>query len=629
MNFKLLRMLTVSFLLLLTKGMVAQTPVMGSTAGYVLFTSTGAVTNTGISQITGNVGTNTTGGAITGFGNVNGNLQIGNAATLLASNELTLLYTELNTAISTGNHAPLLGNGETLTAGVYAVSGLTTLSDTLNLDAQGDPNAVFIFQVSAPFSSTTSAYVNLLNGALACNVFWKVEGAVSIGSLTTMRGTIVANNDAVDLGAGVTLEGRAFSTTGAITLNGTLAYIPTGCGSPVLSGPAAPVLGSAGCYALFSGNENVTNAGVSYVTGDIGTNVGLTTGFDPLNVNGTIHPIPDGSTSACATDLLVAYNYLNLLPADIELIYPDQFGRGLVLTPHTYLLNAATSFTDSLYLNAAGNPDAVFVMKIYGALSTSTFSKVILINGAQAKNVYWLVNGAVGINDYSIFNGTIVCNNGAVSLTTGVTVNGRALTTNGAFSTAAVVVNGPLGDCSTLPVTWLSFTAEKIAKTSVLLKWSTSNEINNDHFDIQRSSDGINFTDIGSVPAATNSGTVRNYSYTDSKANAGYNYYRIRQVDRDGHAKYSVIVQVTVNRDQWSVFPNPATTRITVRFPEELNNAVFTLIDNTGKKVYSQSRTIVNAGELIDLPLNNLTRGIYLLKINSDKDLRTEKIIVQ
>jgi len=98
-------------------------------------------------------------------------------------------------------------------------------------------------------------------------------------------------------------------------------------------------------------------------------------------------------------------------------------------------------FTDSLYLNAQGNANAVFVIKINGALTTSTYAKVKLINGAQAKNVYWKIEGAVSLNNYSIFKGTIVSNNGALgALNTGVAIDGRLLTTNGALTTTAATV---------------------------------------------------------------------------------------------------------------------------------------------------------------------------------------------
>ncbi|MBN1340996.1 MAG: DUF3494 domain-containing protein, partial [Bacteroidales bacterium] len=431
------------FLLLIPFMSLGQAPNLGTAADFVLFSSVGAVTNSGTSLITGNVGANS--GSITGFGNVNGVMHANDGASAQCAADLLIAYNQLNSAIPTFFPAPLLGNGQILIAGVYSVSGPATLDLELTLDAEGDSTSVFIIQIQGAFSTNANSIITLINGALACNVFWKVEGLVSMATGTTMRGTVVANNAAIDMYTGVTLEGRALSTTGAVSVSGVLAYTPIGCGSPILTGPAPPPLASTICYALFSANGEVTNAGITYVTGDVGTNVGLTTGFDPLLVNGTIHPIPDVSTAQCAADLINVRDYLIILPYDIELLYPAQFGNNLVLTPHTYLLNAATVFTDTLYLNALGNSDAVFVIKIYGALTTSTYSKVILTNGTQPKNVFWLVNGAVSIADYSIFKGTIVCNNGAIDLATGVMLDGRALTTVGFLSTAAITAIMPPG----------------------------------------------------------------------------------------------------------------------------------------------------------------------------------------
>jgi hypothetical protein len=216
----------------------------------------------------------------------------------------------------------------------------------------------------------------------------------------------------------------------------------------VLTGPAAPALASAECYALFSGNGAVSNSGITHVTGDVGTNVGLTTGYDTLLVTGKVHPIPDASTAQCAADLHTVYTYLNTLPVDIQLLYPAQFGGDLTLTPHTYWLNAATVLTGTVYLDAQGVADAVFVFKINGALSTGTYSHIVLINGAQAKNVYWKIEGAASINNYSTFAGTIVCNNGSLNaLNTGVVIDGRAFTTGGSVTTSAITATMPPG-CS-------------------------------------------------------------------------------------------------------------------------------------------------------------------------------------
>lgn len=251
------------------------------------------------------------------------------------------------------------------------------------------------------------------------------------------------------------LNGRALTTVGAITVDGVLAYTPIGCGSPYLTGPIAPILGAAECYSIFSTIGAVTNTGITNVIGDVGSNDGSATGYDPLLVEGTIHLIPDPSTAVCASDLFVAYNYINTITPDIELLYPAQFGNSLVLTPHTYIMQGAATFIDTLYLNAQGNADAVFVIQINGALSTSTYSNLVLINGALAKNVYWKVEGAVDINDYSTFCGTIISNNGALgALSSNVTLNGRLLTTNGSLTTAAMTANAPTlpSNCLTIDI---------------------------------------------------------------------------------------------------------------------------------------------------------------------------------
>jgi hypothetical protein len=437
MLYKLLTILTLSCCLLISDESHAQTPALGTAAKFVLFSSHGAVTNTGISHITGNVGTNS--GSSTGFGNVDGGMHDGDGTSAQCSADLLVAYNALNAATPTATPAPLLGNGQTLNAGVYAISSAATLNGSLTLDAQNNPSAVFIIQIHGSFSTNAGSKVKLINGALACNVFWKVEGMVNMATGTSMKGTVIANNAAISMQIGDTLEGRAMSTTGSVTLNGVLAYTPIGCGSPVLTGPAEPVLGSVVCYEIFSSDGAVSNSGITHVTGDVGTNVGQTTGFDPILVNGTIHQIPDASTTQCATDLHKLYTYLDTIPYDIQLMYPAQFGNDLVLTPHTYLLNAATVFTGKVYLNAEGNANAVFIFQMNGALSTSTYSQVILMNGAQAKNVFWKIEGAVSINNYSIFNGNIVCNNGALgAINTGVSLDGRMLTTTGALTTTAI-----------------------------------------------------------------------------------------------------------------------------------------------------------------------------------------------
>ncbi len=440
MKTKILLSITAA-ILLFPKMNFGQAPNLGTASNFALFSTVGAINISGVSQITGDIGTNS--GSTTVFVNVNGNIHDQDGASSQCATDLQLAYNQLTSAVPTFSIAPGLGNGDTLVAGVYYVAAASTLDLNLILNAKGNPNAVFIFQMQAAFSTGPNAKVKLINGALACNVYWGVNGAVGMSAGTTMRGTLIANG-AINMNANDTLEGRALSLSGAVTVDGSMVYTPVGCGSPLLTGPMAPSLASTACYAVFSTDGSVANGDtVTVVTGDIGTNMGLTTNYDTLKVTGKDHLIPDASTAQCASDLTNVSNYLNALTADIQLMYPAQFGNNLVLTPHTYVMNAAVTFTDTLYLNAMGNANAVFVIQVFGAFATSTFSKVILTNGTQAQNVYWEVNGAVSINNYSIFNGTIIANNGAINITKGVILNGRAMSTTGAVQTVADTITIP------------------------------------------------------------------------------------------------------------------------------------------------------------------------------------------
>src|ERR1035437_1171246 len=235
MKIKLLIALSAVFLFLMPVSTFGQSINLGTAADFVLFTTVGAVGNTAISKLTGNVGSNS--GSSTGFGNVNGVMHSSDGATAKCSSDLLIAYNQLDSAVSTFSHAPLLGDGATLVPGVYAIAGNSTLDLNLKLDAKNDPNAVFIFQIGGTFSSNANSGIILLNGAKACNIYWKVGGLVSLASGTSMKGTVIANNAAITINSGATLEGRALSMVGAVNITNVLAYTPIGCGSPTLNGP--------------------------------------------------------------------------------------------------------------------------------------------------------------------------------------------------------------------------------------------------------------------------------------------------------------------------------------------------------------------------------------------------------
>lgn len=442
---KILLLATSVALMCLTSLTHAQAPVLGESASFALFSSDGAVSNVGAPQltlITGNVGTQN--GPNNNFGNVDGVMHNADGTTATATADLIIANNQLAAAIPDYAVSPLLGDGQVLVPGTYAVGGAgeaASLNGTLTLDGGGDENSVFIFKIGGAFDASSGAQVLLTNGALACNVFWRTGavgtgGAVTLATNTEMRGTIVANG-AIFMGVGTSLEGRALAVNGAVTVEDATVTTPLGCGTPMLTGPAAPQLNSVVCYTIFTGNEDVMNSGVSNLVGDVGTNNGVTTGFQDENVEGTIHENPDTSTQQASDDLSTVHTYLTTLPVDIELLYPALFGHDLVLTPHVYLMNAATVLNGTVYLNAQDNVDAVFVIKIVGALTTSVSASVVLQNGAQAKNVFWLIEGATTLNNDVDFKGSLV-NTGGIILNTGVTIAGRVLATTGSITTSAI-----------------------------------------------------------------------------------------------------------------------------------------------------------------------------------------------
>src|ERR1035437_2459654 len=119
MKIKLLNILTGLSLFLIPTINFGQAPALGTTANFVLFSTDGAVSNTGHSQLTGNVGTNN--GSSTAFGNVNGGMHDGDGVSAQCATDLLIAYNLLNGTAPTFFPAPLLGNGQTLIAGVYSI----------------------------------------------------------------------------------------------------------------------------------------------------------------------------------------------------------------------------------------------------------------------------------------------------------------------------------------------------------------------------------------------------------------------------------------------------------------------------------------------------------------------------
>ena len=203
----------------ITSCVLGQSPNLGTSESYALFTATGACTNTGSSTVTGDVGTNV--GAFSGFlpGTVTGQINVANPASTTAATDVTNAYSQLGATTCGAVIGVGLGNGQILTPNVYCIGAATTLNGNLMLDAKGDPNALFIFKIDGALSTGVSSNVILINGASLCNVYWQINGEFDLGINSVFRGTLISNG-AINLLAGSMLFGKGLSIAGAITLNG-------------------------------------------------------------------------------------------------------------------------------------------------------------------------------------------------------------------------------------------------------------------------------------------------------------------------------------------------------------------------------------------------------------------------
>ncbi|HXJ57139.1 MAG TPA: ice-binding family protein, partial [Verrucomicrobiae bacterium] len=197
-----------------------EAPVALGSAGTFAVLAGSTVTSTGGSMVNGDLGVSP-GTAVTGFlpGVVNGAIHAGDAIAAQAQLDLTSAYNDA--AGRTVGAITLAGNlgGQTLTPGLYkSTSSLEISSGDLTLDAQGDANAVFIFQMGSTLTTTAGRQVILSGGAQAANIFWQVGSSATLGTTSVMKGNILALAS-ITLTTGATLEGRALARTAAVTLD--------------------------------------------------------------------------------------------------------------------------------------------------------------------------------------------------------------------------------------------------------------------------------------------------------------------------------------------------------------------------------------------------------------------------
>lgn len=182
----------------------------------------------------------------------------------------------------------------------------------------------------------------------------------------------------------------------------------------------------------------------------------------------------------------------------------------------------------------------------------------------------------------------------------------------------SIVDQGAFESQVMLPIELTDFYAQPFAG-AIQLKWKTATEINNSHFEIEKSPFGHKFEKIG-VVSARNEGAP--YSFADKQPLPGTNYYRLKQIDLDGQYEYSAVIAVDIPRGDISVFPNPIKDFLYIKPPEKEAALSFQLVDLAGQVILSG-----HLPKSERLNLSELKPGIYLLNLQTGAVSKTITIV--
>lgn len=277
-------------------------------------------------------------------------------------------------------------------------------------------------------------------------------------------------------------------------------------------------------------------------------------------------------------------------------------------------------------------------------------------SGYSNGNVYQSAGGTNGTGGANNASGTLASNspsgtsgNDKTAVTFNFSTAGIAIssikiiyTTNSTIPTPLkatdptweYIIIGEISTSSpTLPVELSEFSG-KCYNGTIKLGWITASETNNDHFDIEKSSDGTEFYSIGTVEGNGNSNSILSYSFSDNSGSCTSGcYYRLKQVDYNGDHTYSKIIKVdcSLNDDDnfINIYPNPANDILNIALMDNSADVLgITIYNSMGELVYSTSRNTIKGSNFFTLPTDNLSKGIYTVVLNHTRISKTEKLLI-
>jgi hypothetical protein len=285
------------------------------------------------------------------------------------------------------------------------------------------------------------------------------------------------------------------------------------------------------------------------------------------------------------------------------------------------------AYTDASTNSVVSFPDGASTVAVRKDLNWSVSTGNLLAGGTYELDAAGTGFGSIGsVSDLrlTLINSVV----GTAGINAGTTLNPQINRTGLTFAnlTNTFYVGSINASNTSLPITLISFTAT-VSEKEVELNWSTSNEINNDYFTVQRSKDAVNWESIQQVAGTGTNKNISSYSTIDPSPYAGKSFYRLLQTDLDGKQTYSAVRSVTLGNaaSAIAIYPNPATDQIRISFPSAGPYEV-RLLNSNGRML---GHPVLTLGDPLTLNVADFTAGLYFIQINYRTASEIRKIVIK
>jgi hypothetical protein len=465
----------------------------------------------------------------------------------------------------------------------------TTLGTGSNL-ASGASNATGITSSSINYNlmlvSDTSKIAELPLGV-----------ANGISSFNGLFNPITYNTNWMDLTSNV--PSQLFFTDTSV---GNLGIINTNSLCWYANGKAIALAGVSGDYASAATSRSVS---ISSGSSDIGS-VEFSTSSTPLSATASASPAASTTTYYSFANRQIAsvsWGSVGTAPSVLDVKYYSG-------TNAPNLVSSKTQFNSYASITPTGGSGYNYTLSII-------YDSATLGNVASSSNARLALYAGTS---WSLYTGSLA------NPSTGMLQSVSTSSTFGNFTGT--------DNTNPLPIFLLEFRALLIDK-DVKLNWTTSSEINNNGFEVERSNDGNNFEKINFARGNGTTNTLRNYEFIDVSApldKTNVIYYRLKQIDFDGKFEYSKIIYVSKNQPQLNsvfVHPNPFVNTISISFASDnLGKGIIVLTDITGRKISAKEIEMtkgINSYELNET--SSLQQGIYFIRLTENGNTSVSKII--